>query len=323
MLNDGKISKEDYNYPFVNFYKFKHAAHLKGAEKSGKMLVEYAVELRMEFIPEGSDSGPVRNIYFKIFKRGTCGIIGAVLGWPTLDFPSMAGGEGLGWTNRADGAEYKALGVVIPRLDDSRKASYLASDARYTASRGQLLTVEEDKGEKVNVIDMEGARQLRAATMQLEQIPCGRMMPNGLEFFVLQPGERAVVPIQWNCNSSAVQNKVEITECSTHPEAPAGLKVLPGLCDSAELMSLVVENEAMLPITVTERDDIAVGVGEGVIPSLEACAAVHEKQAQFHQGLDWNGAGKDTERQVESPEKGLLDCDSSPPSSALCCLCAR
>ena len=60
----------------------------------------------------------------------------------------------------------------------------------------------------------------------------------------------------------------------------------------------------MLPITVTERDDIAVGVGEGVIPSLEACAAVHEKQAQFHQGLDWNGAGKDTERQVESPEKG-------------------
>jgi len=195
----------------------------------------------------------------------------------------MPGGEGLGWTNRADGAEYKALGVVIPRLDDSRKASYLASDARYTASRGQLLTVEEDKGEKVNAIDMEGARQPRAATMQLEQIPCGRMMPNGLEFFVLQPGERAVVPIQWNCNSSAVPNKVEITECSTHPEAPAGLKVLPGLCDSAELMSLVVENEAMLPITVTERDDIAVGVGEGVIPSLEACTAVHEKQAQFHQ----------------------------------------
>ena len=83
---------DDYNYPIVEFYRYKHVAHLKGAEKTGKMLVEFAVVLRIEFIPEGASSGPVKDIYFKIIKRGTCGIIGAVFGWPTLDHPVMPGG---------------------------------------------------------------------------------------------------------------------------------------------------------------------------------------------------------------------------------------
>ena len=45
MLNDGLISITDYNYPIVQFYRFKHSASLKGAEKNGRMLVEYAAEL--------------------------------------------------------------------------------------------------------------------------------------------------------------------------------------------------------------------------------------------------------------------------------------
>ena len=93
----------------MQFYKYRHPATLKGAVKSGDMLVEYAVILRLEFIPEGAQSGPVKEIYFKIFKKGTCGIIGAVFGWPTLDHPVMPGGEGLGWVNRLDGVEYLSL----------------------------------------------------------------------------------------------------------------------------------------------------------------------------------------------------------------------
>ena len=65
--------------------------------------------------------GPVKDIYFKIFKKGTCGVVGAVLGWPTLDYPVVPGGEGLGWVNKVDGAEFRALGVTLPRLDDQRK----------------------------------------------------------------------------------------------------------------------------------------------------------------------------------------------------------
>jgi hypothetical protein len=103
------------------------------------MTVEYAVVLRVEFIPEGSATGPVKDTYFKIFKKGTCGIVGAVFGWPTLDAPSLPGGEGLGWSNRTDGAEYKALRVTLPRLDESRKIDYMASAARYSISKGQLM----------------------------------------------------------------------------------------------------------------------------------------------------------------------------------------
>ena len=59
-----------------------------------------------------------------------------------------------------------------------------------------------------------------------------------MEFFILNPGERAVVPIIWSLNGAS-----EITQCSTHPEAPAGLDVLPGCCSVfGEHMSVVVEN---------------------------------------------------------------------------------
>ena len=171
---------------------------LRGAEKTGKMVVEFAVVLRVEFIPEGGTSGPVKDIYFKIFKRGMCGIIGGVLGWPTLDHPVVPGGEGLGWVNRVDGVEYTSLGVTIPRLDDQRKASYNASVSRYSASKGQLMAVDDVTGDTVRLIDAEGARQLRAAAMMVDEVPFARMEPVGVEFAVLNPGERAVVPVQWN-----------------------------------------------------------------------------------------------------------------------------
>ena len=81
----------------------------------------------------------MKDICFKVFKKGTCGIVGAVLGWPALDYPVEPGSEGLGWLNTPDGAEFKALGVTIPRLDELRKISYNASVARYEASKGTLM----------------------------------------------------------------------------------------------------------------------------------------------------------------------------------------
>jgi len=151
MLEEGLLSMDDYNYPIVQFYKYAEAATLKGAPAHGSMTVEYAVVLRVEFIPEGSSAGPVKEIYFKIFKAGTCGIVGAVLGWPQLDCPSIAGGEGLGWVNQIDGARYSALGVTLPRADKERKMQYLQSTARYTASQGSLLAVEEQRESRIEL----------------------------------------------------------------------------------------------------------------------------------------------------------------------------
>ena len=161
------------------------------------------------------------------------------------------------------------------------------------------MAIDDVTGDRVRLIDAEGARQLRAAAMMSQDIPFAPMEPIGLEFFVLNPGERAVLPVQWNMGGAA-----KITECSTHPEAPVGLVVLPGSCDAEEHVSLLVENESELPITVTERDLIAAGVEEGVLPSLDVCASIQAKQESFCRAIDWTGEGKDSEKVVSGMNDG-------------------
>eukprot|EP00973_Karenia_brevis_P062330 8668307-Karenia_brevis.AAC.1 len=127
MLEEGKMSMDDYNYPLKQFYKYKNIAMMKGAEASPSLVIEYAVELRIEFILAGAETGPIKDIHFKVFKKGTCGVIGAVLGRPTLDHPAAQGGEGLGLRNTVDGVAFTALGVTVPRLDDVKKIGYNVS----------------------------------------------------------------------------------------------------------------------------------------------------------------------------------------------------
>ena len=69
MVEEGMLAVDDYKYRIVQFYRYNRAAHLKGAEKHGRMLVEFAAVLRVEFIPEGGASGPVKDIYLKITRR--------------------------------------------------------------------------------------------------------------------------------------------------------------------------------------------------------------------------------------------------------------
>ena len=76
-------------------------------------------------------------------KKGCCGISGAVLGWPTLDVPQNRSDEALGWVNHPDGAEYTALGVTIPRLDVSRRATFEAGMAQYVLQGGNYCAVQE------------------------------------------------------------------------------------------------------------------------------------------------------------------------------------
>ena len=78
------MRKTDHNFPLRQFYRFGQSAQMRGAEKKGRMIVEYAAVIRIEFIPEGEERGPTADLYFKIFKMGTCGIVGGVFGWPTL-----------------------------------------------------------------------------------------------------------------------------------------------------------------------------------------------------------------------------------------------
>ena len=68
-------------------------------------------------------------------------------------------------------------------------------------------------------------------------------------------------------------------------------------------MSLVVENEGVLPITITDRDVLAAGVEEGILPTLDDCLAVLRQQVTFCKGLDWKGGDKDAIKVVKSPKE--------------------
>ena len=160
------------------------------------------------------------------------------------------------------------------------------------------MTIDDVTGDRVNLIDLESAALMRAATIEAGRIPFAQMEPIGLEFLSLQPGERAVLPVKWSIPSSA-----KFSECSTHPAAPQGLVVLPGPCDAREQMSVVVENESSLPITISEEDLLVIGVGEDEIPSVETCAAVQNQRENFYSLIDWKGVGKDCVREIPSPVK--------------------
>ena len=51
-----------------------------------------------------------------------------------------------------------------------------------------------------------------------------------------------------------------------------------------------------MPLVVSDRDTIAVGVEEGSLPSEEACSWYEAQRVKFQRGLDWTGCGKDSER---------------------------
>ena len=228
----------------------------------------------------------------------------------------------MAWHNHEDGAEYEALGVTLPRLDDHRKMNDNMSVGRYAASNGEFLAVDDVTGDRVNLIDSDGAQRLRMASMLADQVPCAKMQlaapAEFIESVVLQPGVRAVVPVEWS-----VQPNSESFHCAAHPEAPVGLVALPGECPAKEEMSICVENESPLPITITEKDCLAAGTREEEVPTLESCALFQAQREKFYSLIGWKAGQPDRVRQVESPQQDrvilvvihtahrFVSCDSS------------
>ena len=195
------------------------------------------------------------------------------------------------------------MGVVLPRTDDGRKEAYLTKSALYESSQGACQALDDAAEESVRRIDEEAAREMRASTMQARHVPYAQLEPGGVGSFNLLPAERAVVPVRWTRRGA-----VSFTECSTHPEAPTGLAVLPGTCEDKEFSSVVVENESGLPVAVDETDLLAIGISEEEVLSLQECHDVLNKQNAFKRALDWSefavdcsGSPADSIRVVPSP----------------------
>ena len=54
MIDQGLMKVTDYNYPIRQFYRYKQQATLRGAQKEGKMVVEFAVVLRESGVCSGT-----------------------------------------------------------------------------------------------------------------------------------------------------------------------------------------------------------------------------------------------------------------------------
>ena len=68
-------------------------------------------------------------------------------------------------------------------------------------------------------------------------------------------------------------------------------------------MTIVVENAGVLPITISEHDYLAIGLGEDDIPSLDAYMQIHAEQEKFQSKIKWKTGeikGKDEERKIDS-----------------------
>jgi len=307
MQEENLLDTKSYNHPIRQIYKFNHPGELTGASATGgdgfrRMTVEYAVVLRVEFIPDGNTTGPTRDIYFKIFRKGSCGITGLIFGWPTLDYPIAPGGEGLGWRNWANACEFQSLKVMLPRLDEHRRDKYYTDVAMYKQNQGSIVAIKDTSQETcARLAEVESAMTIQAVSGKLDKYPFAIVdVGCGGSSFSMQPGERAVVPVTWQSYSKGVG----LDRCSTHPRAQPGVRVLPGECEDKEKMSLVIENEAALPIQISEGEILAIGTQEDAIPTMESCLDVARQRAHFQDKLDWNGSGKDTVREIPSGREG-------------------
>ena len=103
------------------------------------------------------------------------------------------------------------------------------------------------------------------------------------------------MPVKWEGHG-----KEAVRHCSTHPLAPQGLSVLPGECDSKDEMSIVVENESVMPVAVSPQEVLAIGAPEEEVLSILDCQTTLKRQDDFCRAVDWSGGGQDKIKDIPS-----------------------
>ena len=88
-----RYSADSRAYPIVRLQRLVKKPRIDGVAAGAPIEITYTVVLRAEFVPAGADSGPTKDLYFKVFPKGTCQVPGVIIGFPVLD----AEPYGLGW----------------------------------------------------------------------------------------------------------------------------------------------------------------------------------------------------------------------------------
>ena len=78
----GKYTEGSRNYPLVRLQRLVKKPRIDGVAAGAPIEITYTVVLRTEFVPAGAVSGPTKDLYFKVFPKGTCQVPGVIIGFP-------------------------------------------------------------------------------------------------------------------------------------------------------------------------------------------------------------------------------------------------
>ena len=206
--------------------------------------IRYALALRCEFVPVGQSQGPFRNLYFKIFPKGTCNIPGCIVGFPVLDSAPY----GLGHRVHHTVHGFDELRVSLPRLELGRRSEYTAALAKYLESSGS---------ECYGLVDRQcflrpGECQTLRAAAHREETLAERLSAVAIadgESIILKAGEEALVSAVWD---RAIPSSEFTCESCSGSEFENGLDAAPGLCPGkVSGIILSVRNDTQEDIEVT------------------------------------------------------------------------
>ena len=123
----GMLKDEEHDlHPIRKIDRYIETSSLNGITK-GELNVRYGISLRAEFVPVNqwtcAKSGPCKwphaDIYFKIFPKGTSGLMHPIISFPVLDTPP----HGLGWIPCEGTHYFRQLDVYLPRCELGRRAA--------------------------------------------------------------------------------------------------------------------------------------------------------------------------------------------------------
>ena len=116
----GKYTAADPAYPIVRLQRLIQKPRVDGIAAGTPIEIAYTVLLKTESVPVGAVAGPTRDLYFKVFPKGSCSLPGVIIGFPVLD----AAPYGLELVTQPTVHAFSALQVALPRLELSRRTQY-------------------------------------------------------------------------------------------------------------------------------------------------------------------------------------------------------
>ena len=216
-------------------------------------MIKYGVVLRAQFVGVGAETGPTRDLYFKVLPKGTCSISGCLIGFPTLDVcPHGLGHSVVGTTHL-----FEELGVALPRLELARRDEYTESLSTYHATDGERGAVLFGRPcptatEWCHLLyESKPWTGYDASRFPVAVADCHACL--------LPPGQEALIPAAWDRPMAAGPRYCVGTSGTTLASA---LEALPGVCDGKEkILMLSVQNVGTETVTVDRGFPLAYNPG--------------------------------------------------------------